>query len=46
MFEEARGSQDKLLEQINKKLAKEKTIEQIADDLVETVETIQKLLFI
>ena len=40
----AEGSVAKLIEQITKKLAKGKSVEQIADDLEETVETIQELM--
>ena len=39
-----KGYTAKLIEQISKKLAKGKSVEQIADDLEETVETIQELM--
>ena len=38
------GSNAKLIELITKKLAKGKSVEQIADELEETVETIQELM--
>ena len=38
------GSKVKLIEQITKKLAKGKSVEQIADELEETVETIHELM--
>ena len=38
------GSKAKLIELITKKLAKGKSVEQIADELEETVETIQELM--
>ena len=37
------GEQNKLLQQIKKKLAKGKSLEQIADELEESVEAIQPL---
>lgn len=39
-----KGYTAKLIEQISKKLAKGKSVEQIADELEETVETIQELM--
>lgn len=39
-----KGYTAKLIEQISKKLAKGKSVKQIADDLEETVETIQELM--
>ncbi|MEE1315252.1 MAG: hypothetical protein UHS49_05765, partial [Faecalimonas sp.] len=40
----AEGEEAKLVELIKKKLAKGQSVEQIAEDLVEDVETIQKLI--
>ena len=39
-----KAARDKMIELINKKLAKGKSIEQIADELEESVETIQELM--
>lgn len=41
---ESKGETNKLKELIKKKLQKGKTLEQIADDLEESVEVIQKLI--
>jgi DNA-binding NarL/FixJ family response regulator len=38
------GQQDKLIEQIQKKLAKGKSIEEIADALEESIETIKSII--
>ena len=42
---EQRGEQQKLLQMIQKKMLKLKTIEQIADELEETIETISPLYY-
>lgn len=41
---EQKGAQDKILDLINKKLAKGKSVEQIAEELEETPETIRELI--
>ena len=41
---EVRGAEEKLLEQVGKKLAKGKSVEQIADELEESVDTIERLM--
>ena len=38
------GQQDKLIEQVQKKLAKGKSIEEIADALEESIETIKSII--
>ena len=38
------GQQDKLIEQVQKKLAKGQSVEQIAEDLVEELSVIQEII--